>query len=229
MRKNKIYVTSIIIFSLLIGFLAASSVDAVTDFSGNYNGSWYCELHHSGGQLHINLTQNAATVNGTLGMIDFVCDFDNWPITGNVSGNALSFKATGICEGWDYLFEVSLAFLTNNQLSGPYKIYRSGILHCSGTFNVTKPIIIPSGYIITASFGPGGVIVPSGTVSVNAGANQTFNILPNECYKIADVQVDGASVGAINSYTFSKVSANHSIMATFKKIPNQSFLQLLLE
>ena len=48
------------------------------------------------------------------------------------------------------------------------------------------------------------------------GADKTFQIVPNNGYKILDVKVDGVSVGAKTSYTFSKVSANHTITATFE-------------
>jgi len=70
-------------------------------------------------------------------------------------------------------------------------------------------------YTITASAGTGGTISPSGSVSVNYGANQTFSITPASGYTIGSVTVDGASVGAVSSYTFSNVTANHTIGASF--------------
>ena len=47
--------------------------------------------------------------------------------------------------------------------------------------------------------------------------DQTFEILPSAGYSVADVIVDGASVGAISSYIFSDVNEEHTISATFKK------------
>lgn len=73
----------------------------------------------------------------------------------------------------------------------------------------------PDTYTITATAGNGGSISPSGAVTVNAGADQTFAITPNSGYRIADVTVDGASVGARNTYTFEDVDADHTINATF--------------
>jgi hypothetical protein len=70
-------------------------------------------------------------------------------------------------------------------------------------------------YMITASAGDNGTISPSGTVTVNYGANQTFTITPNCGYRVATVLVDGVSVGAITRYTFNNVIANHTISATF--------------
>ena len=69
--------------------------------------------------------------------------------------------------------------------------------------------------VITASAGSGGVISPSGSVSVNYGGSQTFIITPNTGYSVASVVVDGVSQGAITTYTFSNVQTTHTISATF--------------
>jgi hypothetical protein len=74
---------------------------------------------------------------------------------------------------------------------------------------------VPVRYSITALYGVGGTISPSGTSSLNYGESKTFTITPNTGYRIAIVVVDGMSVGAVNSYTFSNVTANHYIVATF--------------
>ncbi|RLL87082.1 InlB B-repeat-containing protein [Mesotoga sp. BH458_6_3_2_1] len=71
-------------------------------------------------------------------------------------------------------------------------------------------------YTITASAGTGGTISPSGQVKVNHGSNQSFSISANTGYDIQDVKVDGATEGAIGSYTFSNVTSDHTIAATFK-------------
>lgn len=74
-------------------------------------------------------------------------------------------------------------------------------------------------YAVTASAGNGGSISPSGAVSVNSGVNQTFTITPSNGYEIDTVTVDGnISVGAVSSYTFNSVSANHLINAIFKLV-----------
>ena len=70
-------------------------------------------------------------------------------------------------------------------------------------------------YTITASAGTGGSISPSGSVSVAQGGSQTFTITANTGYQISNVTVDGASSGAVSSYTFSNVTAAHTISATF--------------
>ncbi|MGC9964446.1 MAG: hypothetical protein ABSE08_03480 [Syntrophobacteraceae bacterium] len=70
-------------------------------------------------------------------------------------------------------------------------------------------------YTITSTAGANGTISPSSAVALNHGANQSFTITAATGYKVADVQVDGSSVGALTNYTFSNVSAGHTISATF--------------
>ncbi len=70
-------------------------------------------------------------------------------------------------------------------------------------------------FTITASAGANGSISPTGAVTVNSGGNQGFTITPNSGYSISDVLVDGSSVGALASYTFTNVQANHTITASF--------------
>lgn len=70
-------------------------------------------------------------------------------------------------------------------------------------------------HTITASGSAGGVIEPSGKISVKAGGNKTFTITAAEGYKIADIIVDGKSIGAVSRYTFTGVSSNHTIEAIF--------------
>lgn len=73
----------------------------------------------------------------------------------------------------------------------------------------------PATYTITATVGTGGSISPSGSASVTEGNSKTYTITANSGYKIADVKVDGSSIGAASTYTFSGISSSHSISATF--------------
>ena len=74
---------------------------------------------------------------------------------------------------------------------------------------------VAGSYTITASAGIYGNISPNGAVTVPAGGTLTFTITPDAYYAIVDVKVDGVSVGAVDSYTFTNVTANHTITATF--------------
>ena len=94
----------------------------------------------------------------------------------------------------------------------------------SYTFNnVTAPHSISAtftqlSYTITASAGANGTITPNGATSVNCGANQTFNITANSGFAVQDVLVDGVSQGTVTNYTFSNITATHTISATFTAV-----------
>jgi List-Bact-rpt repeat protein/BACON domain-containing protein len=60
-----------------------------------------------------------------------------------------------------------------------------------------------------------GVIHPSGTIKVAHGEKRRFQVIPLPGYRVADVLVDKASVGAVNLYTFENVRADHVLEAVF--------------
>jgi len=93
--------------------------------------------------------------------------------------------------------------------------------------NVTQNHTIAVGFAatnhtITASAGTGGSIAPAGSVSVANGGSRTFNFTPNSGYQVAAVTVDGQSMGALSSYTFSSVTQNHTIAVSFSAIENKN-------
>lgn len=70
-------------------------------------------------------------------------------------------------------------------------------------------------YAIRASAGKGGSISPKGTVRVEKNDSKTYTITADKGYAIADVTVNGKSVGAVDSYTFKNVTSDQTIRATF--------------
>ncbi len=81
---------------------------------------------------------------------------------------------------------------------------------------VTYEIKLGEFYNIAAGVnGANGKISPSGNVAAPKGENFTFTITPNAGYKVRDVLVDGQSVGAVSSYTFNDITAEHSISVRF--------------
>jgi len=101
-----------------------------------------------------------------------------------------------------------------------------------GSLNITQSFIIKVSkptptpiptkyYTITATAGDNGAIDPSGKVKVKKGSDKTFTITPDPIfYEIADVLVDGTtSMGPVSSHTFTNVTADHTISATFKFSP----------
>ena len=70
-------------------------------------------------------------------------------------------------------------------------------------------------FTVTASAGPNGTVTPAGATSVNYGGSQAYVVTPSATYHVVDVLVDGVSVGAVQSHSFTNVTANHTISATF--------------
>ncbi len=68
-------------------------------------------------------------------------------------------------------------------------------------------------FVITPTAGPNGTITPGTPQTVNCGGSAIFTIAPNTGYVILDVKVDGVSQGAITTYAFTNVTANHTIAA----------------
>ena len=63
--------------------------------------------------------------------------------------------------------------------------------------------------------GEGGTITPNGATTVTEGNDVTFKITPDKTHKVADVLVDGESVGAVTSYTLKDVKKDATIVAKF--------------
>ncbi len=73
-------------------------------------------------------------------------------------------------------------------------------------------------YTITATAGEGGNISTGKTMSVAEGGSAAFTFTPNKGYRVTDVLINGKSVGAMNSYTFTNVRSNQTISVTFELI-----------
>ncbi|MDO4600562.1 MAG: alpha-L-fucosidase, partial [[Ruminococcus] gnavus] len=84
-------------------------------------------------------------------------------------------------------------------------------------FEITPGNDIQRGkFTVNASVeGEGGTITPSGATTVTEGNDVTFTITPDKTHKVADVLVDGESVGAVTSYTLKDVKENATIVAKF--------------
>ena len=71
-------------------------------------------------------------------------------------------------------------------------------------------------FTVTVNAGANGAIAPA-TSTFAYGATPTFAITPDAGYSIVDVTVDGTSVGAVSTYTFTALDADHTIAATFER------------
>ena len=83
-------------------------------------------------------------------------------------------------------------------------------------FEITPKDVKLSEFTVNASIeGEGGTITPSGETKVTEGENAEFKITPDKTHKVADVLVDGESVGAVTSYTLKDVKKDATIVAKF--------------
>lgn len=69
--------------------------------------------------------------------------------------------------------------------------------------------------ILAKTKNEGGAIFPSGEISFDANATIPFTIFPNPGYEIADVWIDGISVGNDSVYVFQNLNDNHNIQVKF--------------
>ncbi len=134
--------------------------------------------------------------------------------------------STGIPTSWAWDFKNDGSIVSNLQNpgvtyldAGTYSV-KLNVTNADGSDEEVKigyiTVIDPSAVLkITASAGAGGAISPAGQVDVSAGGSRTFTIVPNTGYRVTDVLVDGVSHGAITSYTFTNVLADHTIAASF--------------
>jgi hypothetical protein len=114
-------------------------------------------------------------------------------------GNTTEYTITGLNDATIYYFAATAYDTSDNESDYSEEVIYGG----------------DNTHLITTTFGANGNISPSGDVAVNHGADQRFTITPRPGYNLVDVLVDGASKGAQTSYTFTNVTENHSISASF--------------
>ncbi len=73
----------------------------------------------------------------------------------------------------------------------------------------------PVTYSVTASASANGTISPVGTLEALENTAVTFSITADEGYHITEVLVDDVSIGSMDSFTFTRLDANHTIAAEF--------------
>lgn len=97
---------------------------------------------------------------------------------------------------------------------GAVKYYTFDPLYANHTIAATFAASVPN-FTVTASSNSGGMLSPSGPVTIAQGGSQTFTVVPNAGTKIASLSVDGKSICPRSSFTFGDVRINHTIAATF--------------
>jgi len=112
-----------------------------------------------------------------------------------------SYSDTGLAGSTQYIYTVTAYDYKNNE--------------SAHSDSISLTTLTPETRTITSSASAGGSLTPSGPVTVNYGADQTVSILPDAGYHIVDVLIDGVSVGPVSSYTFTNVTADHTLSASF--------------
>lgn len=111
-------------------------------------------------------------------------------------------------------YRVSALTVNGNSVGTATSYTLTGITAKTTVVATFEPV--PAGsFTITVTAPTNGTISPSGTVTVAAGGSRTFTITPSTGYTIQDVRVDGSSVGAVSTYTFTNVQSNRTLSATF--------------
>jgi alpha-tubulin suppressor-like RCC1 family protein len=93
-----------------------------------------------------------------------------------------------------------------------------GEIVASGNFLMDDLVVQTSKpfYTLTASStGYGGFISPPGPTIVTSGSDATFMLAASNWYHLASVLVDENNAGTPNAFTFTNVSADHSIIAHY--------------
>lgn len=164
-----------------------------------------------------------AAAGSGLVTLKWTCDDAGAPITNylltlpdgamvTLSGSTTGYTASGLTNGQRYTFTVRAVNGLGTGDAGSASATPtsdSGGGSWSGGSTVTT-------YTITVKQSVGGEIAPE-TTKVKRGADQTFRITPDDGCAIADVLVDGKSVGAVSKYTFENVKAAHTIQAVFEE------------
>ena len=136
----------------------------------------------------------------------------NLPSTWSI-GNTLTYTKPGTTPPSSVVIVYTGYSSTGVVLTSAY--FGTGPLTTATVTATTSPVPGTSSTITSSVSGTGGTISPSGSVNVTYGSSQTFSITANSGYSVANVLIDGTSIGPQSSYTFSNVVANHTIVASF--------------
>jgi hypothetical protein len=159
----------------------------------------YTKITTSGKTLKdATLTIEGSTLSPNDGKLEWVDD----------KGNVLP-DSTRVEANTAYKWRFTPTDTNYTTLTGEIELYRKSSSGGGGWYY--------SYYTIKATAGTGGSISPSGNVSVREGRDQTFTITPDKGYAVANVKIDGKSIGAVKSYTFENVRRTHTIEVIFMK------------
>ncbi|KKT00610.1 MAG: hypothetical protein UV76_C0008G0021 [Candidatus Nomurabacteria bacterium GW2011_GWA2_43_15] len=223
MKKITLFGSAFIALALLVSSFAlpAQAVAPAWDATGSYVINmeyWGTDYAHD-----MSLTQDSlGNLTGSGGYPAGGAHTYTWVLTsGSVSGNSIDFLADYTASADAVVPQTTLHLVgtiaSDGTISGTWSDnYQGGSR--SGAVSTVSGVTVAL-RTITASAGANGSISPFGLVVVNDGNNQAFTITADSGYHIDDVLVDGSSVGALGTYVFTNVSANHTISVSFELDP----------
>ena len=135
--------------------------------------------------------------------------------TSRIDDIAIAGFAPAFVAGYNNLTVNGLTQTVSGLTSGTTYYYRVRAFSTNSTSDNSNTITATTCSQITASAGTGGSISPSGVTTICDGSDQTYTITADPCYSITDVIVDGVSQGPISTYTFTGVTTDHTISASF--------------
>ncbi|UXX80993.1 T9SS type A sorting domain-containing protein [Reichenbachiella carrageenanivorans] len=178
--------------------------------------------------VDVNLVMNNDLATLYIGMVKWLMDFKRITATAS-TGGAISPAGnveiyTGSSQGFEIIpnegYEIA-DVLVNDASVGAVENYAFEHVTAVQTIAASFSIIT---YDITASAGANGAVAPSGAVAVDYGTTQTFTFTPDDTYRVLDVLVDGSSVGAVDTYSFTNVKETHTVAVSFELIPKHEIV-----
>ena len=167
-------------------------------------------------------TSTSTQILGAGGFGDFaIGEVSRWIITASAGSNGAvdPAGAVSVVHGDSVVFTMTPAtgyHLDSLYVDGapvsPVSPYTFRNVTASHTLRATFAIDV---FTIAASAGAHGAIDPSGSVAVDYGAGQGFTLSPAMGYHVDSLYVDGAPVTPVSPYTFTNVTADHTLRATF--------------
>jgi len=102
--------------------------------------------------------------------------------------------------------------LVDSVPAGPVPSYAFNEVRSNHTISATFD---PLTFTITAVAGPHGTVSPAGATVVGYGDSLDIFFVPDSAYYVAGVLVDSVSAGALSGYTFTDITADHTVQVFF--------------
>lgn len=213
MKKQVLFM---VVFLAAVGLLAGFAASNAFAYAGGY-GSPCGNCHGTAGAAP---TVTLVTNNGTTATYTVTdATAHEWAVFNGTGATATRLTGTGqngnTNTGGSFTVPVGSTYAIYAAYSEP------GLPTAGGEATVSPPGA--TNFTITPSAGANGTISPATAQTVASGGNATFTMTPAANYKIADVLVDGTSVGAVPTYTFTNVTADHTIAVSFAPDAGASF------